>query len=115
MPTKKEKNKRKKKLPTYTNKTIESWLERIHQASVFYYNEFSIDPENVKELSELGLFKNDPRLEKEASRLFKLKVDKADFNPISRYQIHCVISFHDQNGYYWPSLKEGEIFKSRQL
>jgi len=101
--------------PTYDQDTIETWLERVHKATVFYYKEFNLDPENVQELAELGLFKNDPRLEKEASRLFRLKVTKTEFNPLSRYEINSLISFSDKEGYYWPSLKEGELLKSRQL
>ena len=99
----------------YEQDTIDDWLERVHKATVYYYKEFNIDPDNVQELSELGLFKNDPRLEKEASKLFRLKISKAEFNPLTRYQVNCTISFHDENGYYWPSLIDGQIQKSRQL
>lgn len=101
--------------PNYSKGTIDQWLESIHKASVFYYKELNIDPKNVQELVDMGLFKNDPRLEKQASRLFRLDISKSEFNPISRYNINCLISFSDQKGYYWPSLIEGELTKSRQL
>lgn len=101
--------------PNFSKGTIDQWLESIHKASVFYYKELNIDPKNVQELVDMGLFKNDPRLEKQAPRLFRLNISKTEFNPISRYNINCLISFSDQEGYYWPSLIEGELTKSRQL
>ena len=101
--------------PNFSTNVINEWLESIHRASVFYYKELNLDPKNVKELVDMGLFKNDPRLEKQATRLFSLKVSKSEFNPITRYNVNCKISFSDKNGYYRPSLIEGEIIKSRQF